>query len=121
MHYRRLFESAQDGILILDFKTGNIVDANSFIIKIIDYPLKEALGKKLWEIGLFSNKEECELVFIELKANGYVRIEDMPVQRRNGKKTEVEFVGNVYLVSNTKVIQSHIREITERKLVSCQL
>lgn len=113
--YRRLFEAAQDGILILDFETGNITDANPFIVKIIDLPLAEIRGKKLWEIGLFGNKEESELAFIELKKNGYIRFEDMPIQRRGGKTAEVEFISNVYLVNETKVIQCNIRDITERK------
>ena len=121
MRYRRLFESAKDGILIIDFETGKIIDANPFIIKIIDFPLKEILGKKLWEIGLFSNKEESESAFIKLKKNGYVRFDDMPVQRRNGKITEVEFISNVYLENKTKVIQCNIRDITERKLAEKKL
>jgi PAS domain S-box-containing protein len=115
IRYRRLFETAKDGILILDFETGNITDANPYIIQIIDYPLKEIIGKKLWEIGLFSNKEESELAFTDLKTNGYIRFEDMPIQKRNGKITEVEFICNVYSANNTKVIQCNIRDITERK------
>jgi len=114
VRYRRLFETAKDGILILDFETGEILDANPFIIKTIDFPLSEIIGKRLWEIGLFSNKEESELAFIELKTNGYIRFEDMPIQRRNGKVTEVEFISNVYLENNTKVIQCNIRDITKR-------
>ena len=114
IRYRRLFETAKDGILILDFETGSILDANPFIVKIIDLPLEEILGKKLWEIGLFSNKEESEQAFIELKTNGYIRFEDMPIQRRNGKITEVEFISNVYLETKTKVIQCNVRDITER-------
>ena len=115
IRYRRLFETAQDGILILDFETGNIVDANPFIVEIIGYPLDEILGKKLWEIGLFSNREESERAFIELTKKGYIRFEDMPIQQKNGKTTEVEFISNVYLVNNNKVIQCNIRDITERK------
>jgi len=117
IRYRRLFESAKDGILILDFETGNIVDANPFIIKVIDHPLKEILGEKLWEIGLFKNKEESEQMFQELKVKGYVRFEDMPIQKQNGEITEVEFISNVYLANNKKVIQCNIRDITERKRI----
>jgi len=116
LRYRRLFESAKDGILILDFETGNIVDANPFILKILDYPKEEIVGRKLWEIGLFSNMEESERAFTELKSYGYIRFEDMPVQNRIGKITEVEFISNVYLENKTKVIQCNIRDITERKL-----
>jgi PAS domain S-box-containing protein len=115
IRYRRLFESAKDGILILDYDTGDIVDANPYIVKIIDYPFEEILGKKLWEIGLFSNKEESELAFIELQSTGYLRYEDRPIKRRNGRIKEVEFISNVYAENNNKVIQCNIRDITERK------
>jgi len=115
IRYRRLFESAKDGILILDFETGNILEANPFIVNIIDRLLAEVVGKKLWEIGLFSNKEESELAFIELKTNGYIRFEDMPIKRRNGNIVEVEFISNVYQENESKVIQCNIRDITKRK------
>ena len=107
--------------MILDFETSKIVDANPYIIKIIDHPLEEILGKKLWEIGLFSNKDQSELAVIELKKNGYIRFEDMPIQRRNGKITEVEFVSNVYLVRDVKVIQCNIRDISDRKEIENKL
>jgi PAS domain S-box-containing protein len=117
VRYRRLFESAKDGILILDFETGNIVDANPFIIKMMGYTLNEVLGKMLWEIGLFNNREQSEQAFVELKKNGYIRYEDMPVQGRDGRITEVEFISNVYLENNNKVIQCNIRDITARKKI----
>ncbi len=117
IRYRRLFETAKDGILILNFETGSILEANPFIVKIIDRPLSEIRGKKLWEIGLFSNKDESEHAFIELKTNGYIRFEDMPIKRRDGNSTEVEFISNVYLENKSKVIQCNIRDITERKRI----
>lgn len=117
IRYRRLFETAKDGILILDFETGSILEANPFIVKIIDRPLSEIRGKKLWEIGLFSNKDESERAFMELKTNGYIRFEDMPIKQRNGNVAEVEFISNVYLENKTKVIQCNIRDITERKRI----
>jgi PAS domain S-box-containing protein len=115
VRYRRLFESAKDGILILDFESGNIVDANPFIVDMIGFPKEEIVGRKLWEIGLFSNIEDSERAFNELRVNGYIRFEDMPIPRRNGKISEVEFISNVYFAGNTKVIQCNIRDITERK------
>ena len=115
IRYRRLFETAKDGILILDFETGNILEANPFIVSIIDNSLTKIIGKKLWEIGLFSNKDESELAFIKLKTNGYIRFEDMPIKQRNGHIVEVEFISNVYKENDTKVIQCNIRNITDRK------
>lgn len=117
IRYRRLFETAKDGILILDFKSGKIVDANPFIVTMIDLPLEEILQKNLWEIGLFSNKEESEQAFIELKDKGYIRFEDMPIQRPNGKIYEVEFICNVYTANKLLVIQCNIRDISQRKQI----
>src|SRR4026209_380791 len=53
--YRRLFETAQDGILILDAASGKIVDANPYMVKILGYSHSEFVGKELWEIGLFED------------------------------------------------------------------
>jgi PAS domain S-box-containing protein len=115
LRYRRLFESAKDGILILDPITAKIIDANPFIVKIIDYPLEKILGKELWEIGLFKNKEDSKKAFDQLRTNHYIRFEDMPLLKKNGQTVEVEFVSNLYQVNHEDVIQCNIRDITERK------
>lgn len=117
IRYRRLFETAQDGILILDFETGEITDANPYIIQIIESSLKDIRGKKLWEIGLFNNKEISEQTFMDLKNKGFVRFENLPISGKNGTLTEVEFISNVYLANETKVIQCNIRNISERKQI----
>ncbi len=46
LRYRRLFESAQDGILILDAKTGMIEDVNPFLVKMLGYSRKEFIKKE---------------------------------------------------------------------------
>jgi PAS domain S-box-containing protein len=51
--YRRLFETAQDAILIVDAVTGRIQDANPFIEQTLGYRQDELVGKELWEIGFF--------------------------------------------------------------------
>jgi PAS domain S-box-containing protein len=119
--YQRLFETAKDGILILDFETGNIIGANPVVFKLLDLPFLEIKGKNLWEIGLFRNKEELELAIIELKTIGYVRFDDLSIQHRNGKITEVEFVSNGYSENKVKKIQCSIRDITERKIIEKEL
>ena len=113
--YRRLFETAQDAILILDQASGKIMDANPFVIDLLGYSLDELMGKELWEIGLFSDKQESVAAMERLQENGYIRYEDMPLQTKLGKRVEVEFVSNSYMVGDLKVIQCNIRDITERK------
>ena len=113
--YRRLFEAAQDGILILDATTGLITDVNPFLIKLLDYSHEEFLGKALWEIGLFKDIEASKAAFRELKARRYVRYADLPLKTKNGRSVNVEFVSNVYGANGKKVIQCNVRDITKRK------
>jgi PAS domain S-box-containing protein len=115
MRYRRLFETAKDGILILDPITAKIVDANPFIVHLMGSTQADVIGKELWEIGLFRNRDESKQAFNDLKINRYIRFDDMPLLRTNGENVEVEFVSNVYQVNNIDVIQCNIRDITERK------
>jgi PAS domain S-box-containing protein len=118
--FRRLFETAKDGILILDARTGRIADANPFMTGLLGYSHYEFLGKELWEIGLFADISENQAAFRELQAKGYIRYAHLPLETRKGKKVEVEFVSNVYEVDRLKVIQCNIRDITERSRLERQ-
>ena len=115
LRYRRLFEAAQDGILILDAATGAITDVNPFLIKMLGYARAELMGRKLWEVGAFKDIEASQEAFEALQKNEYIRYEDLPLRAKSGKLIDVEFVSNVYLVGDEKVIQCNIRDITERK------
>jgi PAS domain S-box-containing protein len=115
LRYRRLFETAQDAILILDGDTGEIVDGNPFVIDLLGYPLADLIGKHLWQIGLFRDIDESKAAFERLKRDGYIRYEDLPLETRDGRRAEVEFVSNVYEVDGCTVIQCNIRDITDRK------
>ncbi|MGD1060868.1 MAG: PAS domain S-box protein [Methanomassiliicoccales archaeon] len=113
--YRRLFETAKDGILILDEGTGNIIDANSFILEMTGYSFGDLANRQLWELGLIHDRSKAEEAFRALKRIGYVRYEDLPLRSASGKILDVEFVSNVYLVDSRKIIQCNIRDISERK------
>jgi PAS domain S-box-containing protein len=115
LRYRRLFEAARDGILILDAVTLKITDVNPFMTELLGYSHAEFLAKELWEIGLFGDKEASQAAFKELQRTGYLRYEDLPLQATNGKLRDVEFVSNVYEEDGHQVIQCNIREITDRK------
>lgn len=115
LRYRRLFETAQDGILILDAVSGNITDANPFLKEILGYSQEELLGKELWEIGVFKDIKESKAAFLELQDKGYIRYKDLPLETKDGRSIDVEFVSNVYMVGSHKVIQCNIRDISDRK------
>ena len=113
--YRRLFETAQDGILLLDADTGQILDVNPFLLTMLGYSHNDFLEKKLWEIGSFSDIVASKFRFRELQTKGYVRYEHLPLETRDGRLIDVEFVSNLYLVDQKKIIQCNIRNITLRK------
>lgn len=113
--YRRLFETAQDGIIILDAATGEITDVNPFLIQMLGYGEQEFIGKHLWEIGPFRDVAASQAAFKELQTRGYIRYEDLPLEKSNGERMDVEFVSNVYQVDHRRVIQCNIRDITLRK------
>jgi PAS domain S-box-containing protein len=115
IRYRRLFEAARDGILILDPVTRKIIDVNPFMVELLGYPREEFIGKELWEIGLLKDEQASREAFQELEERGFIRYEDLPLQTKMGRRREVEFVSNTYDEDGHSVIQCNIRDITERK------
>jgi PAS domain S-box-containing protein len=113
--YRRLFESAQDGILIVDSGTGQIQDVNPFLLDLLGFSREEYLGKKLWEVAAFQDGAASKSAFLELQQRGYIRYDNIPLHSKAGHSVDVEFVSNIYDVGLKKVIQCNIRDITERK------
>jgi PAS domain S-box-containing protein len=115
IHYRRLFETAQDGILILDAESGQVVDANPFMKDLLGYSQKEFLGKKLWEIGPFQGSAASKITFAELQCADRIRYEGLPLETKDGQQVEVEFISNAFLVDERRLIQCNIRDIRERR------
>jgi PAS domain S-box-containing protein len=121
VRYRRLFETAHDGILILDAVTSKVVDVNPFLYALLSYPKEHFLGKELWEIGVFNDAEMSKKAMRTLQRVGHIRYEDLPLEHKDGSHIPVEFVSNVYREGRRNVIQCNIRDITERKRVAHEL
>jgi PAS domain S-box-containing protein len=116
LSYRRLFEAAKDGILILDADTGRISDANPFLVELMGFSRSEMVGKTIGEISPFKDILSNQTMLERLQKDGYVRYEDLPLEARDGRRLAVEFVSNMYQAGERKVIQCNIRDITARKL-----
>jgi PAS domain S-box-containing protein len=116
VRYRRLFEAAKDGVLILDAETGMVEDVNPFLVQLLGISREALLRKKIWELGFFKDIVANQDHFKELQEAEYIRYDDKPLETADGRRIDVEFVSNVYGVSHQKVIQCNIRDISARKL-----
>jgi PAS domain S-box-containing protein len=121
IRYRCLFETAEDGILILDFATAQVMDVNQFLIDLLGYSHAELVGKKLWEIGPVKDLSANRSAFADLQTKGVAHYENLPLQTKDGQRIEVEFVSNVYELDDERVIKCNIRDITERKQMESAL
>ncbi len=113
--YRRLFEKAQDGILLVDFDTGKVLDVNQYLIDMLGYSHEEFLDKYLWEVSPFNDTALSKDAFAELLEKGYIRREDLPLETSDGRSIDVEVVSTSHLVCGVTFIQCNIRDITDRK------
>jgi PAS domain S-box-containing protein len=113
--YRRLFEAAHDGVLLVDPVTRKIVDANPFMTILLGYRHDQLVGKELFEIGLLKDEAASQDMFLKLNQTHQVRYEDLPLESQDGRKHEVEVVANLYDEGGHSIIQCNIRDITERK------
>jgi len=121
IRYRRLFETAQDGILILNAQTAMIEDVNPFLQNMLGYSREEFLGKTLWEIGSFRDTKLSKEAFLELQTLRYIRYDDLPLETKDGRRVSVEFVSNVYDCDGIEIIQCNIRDNTKRHLAEIAL
>jgi PAS domain S-box-containing protein len=115
LRYRRIFEAAKDGILILDGETGRISDVNPFLVELLGLSHDEMVGKTVGELTPFKNIESNLAMLERLKLHGYGRYEDLLPETKDARHVAVEFVSNVYQAGGKEMIQCNIRDITERK------
>jgi len=109
--YRRLFETASDGIVLLEKREGKITHANPAAEKMLGYNTKESIGNKLQDIGISLGMDDFQTIMQNLNKTGILNYDDVPVKTRTGQHIDTD----IYLVDRAKLVQCNIRDITERK------
>jgi two-component system, cell cycle sensor histidine kinase and response regulator CckA len=115
VRYRRVFEAAKDGILILDGESGAILDVNPYLMDLLGYCRNDLLGRQIWDLGPFKDIVASKAAFAKLQANDYIAYDDLPLLTLDGRRIDVGFVSNAYLVDGMRMIQCNIRDNTQRK------
>jgi PAS domain S-box-containing protein len=110
LRYRRLFEAARDGMLIVDADSTRIIDANPFVEELLGYSRQSLVARPLGDAGLFENVELCKSVLIELMQDQYICYENLTLCHRSGKRKAVEFAGNVYEADGRRTIRLSLRD-----------
>lgn len=98
--YRRLFETSQDGLILIDKQTGSIINVNPAIMELLGYSSEEFIGKGLKDVGLLKNIEDFQKTIQELNETGFIHYDDMPVETKEGQSIDTE----IYLIDRAKVI-----------------
>lgn len=109
--FRRVFETAKDGLLLIDKQTGNIVNVNPAIIKLLGYSRGELIGKKLQDVGVLKDIKDSKETFQEVIEYGFTNYDDVSVETKEGDFVDAE----IYFVDRARFIQCNVRDITERK------
>ncbi|HOX32358.1 MAG TPA: PAS domain S-box protein [Spirochaetales bacterium] len=113
LRYRRLFETAQDGIVILDLQTGIILDANPAIAALMGASQEAFLGRKAAELDFLRTIMEQQSGLSRARKGKYVRYRDLPLETYDGRRIYVEFISSDYKVDRREVRQINLREITD--------
>lgn len=113
--YRRLFESAIDGILLVDPRSGAIIDANPAMTALLGYSHEQLLRQELWHIGLFADRQAMLAAMRELQQQQVLRREPVLLRASDGRRRYVELVSTLYQTNGHQTIQCTLRDITDRK------
>lgn len=119
--YRRLFETARDGILILNADTGRITDINPSLVEMLGSSRDEVLGKGVGEIVYFNGVDLSMSSVNELLDDGNLRYGELLLGPKKGLCIKVEIAISSYLVKDKRVIHCNIRDITERRKAEAKL
>ncbi len=112
--YRRLFEAARDGILIVDGETGEIIDLNPYLVKAFGISRSASIGYRYWDLDIFRGTELNRATFAELQESEFVQ-RILSISSKTGGRFDGEVIGNLYLEGDRRVIQFNIRDVTDRR------
>ena len=109
--YKRVFETASDGIVFFEQHEGKITHANPATEKMLGYTQKEIIGSKLQDIGITLDMGDFQTTLRNLDKSGILNYRNVKAETKSGQHIDTE----ISLVDRAELVQCNIRDITERK------
>jgi PAS domain S-box-containing protein len=113
--FSALFETAKDGMVVVEVETGTVQDVNPFFLRLTGFQREDFIGKSARETGDLLRFPEFTAIVAETRESEIVRHDDLQFTGRQGKEVTVEIVANRYVVGSQPVVQLNIRDISARK------
>ena len=113
--YRRLFEYARDGIVILDAVTGEVLDVNPYTEELLGYSRQELVGRRFWEIDPARDTPELRAALEQIRDHGASQFASIAFKTKDARTIETEFIGTAYPEGDRRAIQVNLRDLTERR------
>ncbi|HEY3655085.1 MAG TPA: ATP-binding protein [Steroidobacteraceae bacterium] len=115
VRFRRLFETALDGILIVNADSGLILEANPAVLTLVGSSPDALVGAPLWEVDALRGIFGPEAVFREMAAKGRFQFTDGVLRRRGRQPLEVEVAGSAFQTGSARIFQCNVRDVSERR------
>ena len=115
--FRRIYETANDAIFLLEKSEGKVARANPATEKMLGYTEKESIGNKPQDVGVLLDEVDIKTILQALDKHGIIHYHDVPLKTKSG----VHKYADIYLVNKATMLQLNIREITDSKLARDQL
>jgi len=113
--YSTLFNLARDGIVLVDYDTGNIIDCNLEFESESGFSLEELKKKKIWEIRPTDDIDKTKELFYSFKGEEKIGPVESSFQQPDGSIIPIELVSTIINIRNKKYFYSMTREISKRK------
>jgi PAS domain S-box-containing protein len=117
--YRRQFSENSIAMLLLDPKTGNIVDANTAACRFYGYPKDRLMGMCVTEINALPAFEVLQAMASVLPGQG--RQFEFQHRLANGSLRDVTVSASIIQVEDRTVLHTIIHDITDRKRAEKEL
>ena len=113
--FRRLFETADDGIALLDPELGTIIDVNMRMLDLVRRSRGEMIGRRFVDMPAFAAVRDWAAPGEDLHRLGLFKAEEWTLKRSDGSRLVVEVTATTCEAGGRKLAQWNFRDISNRK------